>query len=53
MLPTKANASPFRRKNPQESPASFQIAAKDLEEPAFQWKRLAARIYRVILKWGR
>ena len=32
MRPTKANTSPFRGRDPQKSPASFQIAAEDLED---------------------
>ena len=50
--PTQANTSPFRRKDPQKSPASLRIRVRDLKDPALQCKRLVVSGYRVILKSG-
>ena len=35
---------PPRRRDPQQSPASFRIAVKDLEDPAVQCRRLAVSV---------
>ena len=41
--------SPFRRKDPQKSSASFRIAGKDLGDPALQFRWLTASGSRVVL----
>ena len=43
---------PSSRRDPQQSPASFRIAVKDLEDPAVPCTGLAVSVQRVILKWG-
>jgi len=44
MLLTKANTSLFWRNDPQESLDCFQIAVKDLKDPALQRRRLTTSV---------
>ena len=44
------NTSPFSRKDPQKSPPSFRIAAKDLEDPALQCRKLVVKVEQASLQ---
>ena len=43
---------PSRRRDPQQSPASFRLAVKDLEDPAVQCRWPAVSVSRVALNAG-